>query len=330
MINIGLLGCGRIGQVHGKSVSRSSRARLVAVSDANRQAADGVAAETGAVVRSNEEVIADSDITGVIISTPTPTHCDLIETAFANGKAVLCEKPFDMSVTRIENCLETIKDTSLPLILGFNRRFDPSFAELQTRLADGEIGGIEMVSIISRDPQPPSIDYIKSSGGLFRDMMIHDFDMARFLLREEPVEVHAVGSSLVDPDIGAAGDVDTACVILKTASGKLCQISNSRQASYGYDQRIEVHGARGMLRAQNIHETTIEIADQFGFRSDPIQNFFLERYLPAYERELEHLLDCIETGANPSPDGHDGLRAQILADAADRSCKNGEIIKLDI
>lgn len=329
MINIGLLGCGRIGQVHGKSVSRSSRARLVAVSDASREAAEKVAGETGAVVRSNEDILTDPNITGVIVSTPTQTHCDIIETAFTNGKAVLCEKPFDMSVARIENCLETIKGSSLPLILGFNRRFDPNFAQLQSKLADGEIGPVEMVSIISRDPAPPSIDYIRTSGGLFRDMMIHDLDMARFLLREEPVEVHAVGSSLVDPEIGEAGDVDTACVILKTATGKICQISNSRRASYGYDQRIEVHGAKGMLRAQNIHETTVEIADDSGFRSDRILNFFLERYMPAYERELEHLLDCIETGAEPTPNGTDGLRAQMLADAADESCRKGEIIMLD-
>ena len=182
---------------------------------------------------------------------------------------------------------------------------------------------MELVTILSRDPGPPPISYIARSGGLFRDMMIHDFDMARFLLGEEPVEVHAVGSSLVDPAIGQAGDVDTAAVLLKTASGKICQISNSRRATYGYDQRVEVHGSKGMIRAQNIHENVVEIATAEGFRGAPVLNFFLERYTPAYRRELDHFLDSVSGGKAPSPTGQDGLRAQILADAATEAAKSG-------
>ncbi len=328
MISIGVLGCGRIGQVHGQSIMASKRAKLAAVSDAVPEAAHTLSGQTGAAVRDSAEILADPDIDAVVICTPTPTHCDLIETAAANGKAILCEKPVDLTSARIELCLERISGHAVPLLIGFNRRFDPNFASLRERVANGSIGNVELVTIISRDPAPPPLAYVKTSGGLFRDMMIHDLDMARFLLGEEPVEVHAVGSALVDPAIGRAGDVDTASVILKTASGKICQISNSRRATYGYDQRIEVHGSKGMLRAGNIHETTVELANDEGFRGDPVLNFFLERYMPAYRRELGHFLDCIENGKMPSPNGHDGLRAQMLADAADAACKSGVVVSL--
>ena len=177
-------------------------------------------------------------------------------------------------------------------MIGFNRRFDPNFAALKRGSQAGEIGAVEIVSVISRDPGPPPVGYVERSGGLFRDMMIHDLDMARFLLGEEPVEVFAMGSSLVDKAIGAAGDVDTAAVLLKTASGKIAQISNSRRATYGYDQRIEVHGSKGMIRAGNMHETTVELATAAGFRADPVQNFFLERYAAAYRDELEAFIDA--------------------------------------
>jgi myo-inositol 2-dehydrogenase/D-chiro-inositol 1-dehydrogenase len=185
-----------------------------------------------------------------------------------------------------------------------------------------------MVTIISRDPAPPPISYVAHSGGLYRDMMIHDFDMARFLLGEEPVEVHALGSSLVDPAIGEAGDVDTAMVMMRTASGKLCQISNSRRAAYGYDQRIEVHGSKGMLRAGNIHETTVERATKDGFAADPVQNFFLERYADAYRLELAAFIAAVSKGKQPSPSGYDGLMAQRLADAATKARATGKPVRV--
>ena len=197
-------------------------------------------------------------------------------------------------------------------MIGFNRRFDPNFAALQKRLADGAVGNVELVTILSRDPAPPPVSYIERSGGLFRDMMIHDFDMARFLLGEEPVEVYALGSALVDPAIGKAGDVDTAAVMLKTASGKICQISNSRRATYGYDQRIEVHGSKGMLSAGNVHETTVSFAGTTGFAADPVQNFFLERYAGAYRAEIEAFIDVVEKGSKPTPERH--RRAEGAAD----------------
>ncbi|MEO0918976.1 MAG: Gfo/Idh/MocA family oxidoreductase, partial [Pseudomonadota bacterium] len=210
----------------------------------------------------------------------------------------------------------------------FNRRFDPNFATVQARIQNGEIGDVEIVTILSRDPSPPPISYIESSGGIFRDMMIHDFDMARFLLGEEPVQVYAVGSSLVDPAIGAAGDVDTAAVTLTTARGKICQISNSRRASYGYDQRIEVHGAKGMLRAENVLENTVEAATDTGFTRAPTMHFFLERYELAYINEIAHFVQALEVGEAPTPAIHDGLRAQVLADAAAKSLETGQPVNV--
>ena len=328
MISIGLLGCGRIGQVHARSVVASRRARLAAVSDAMPEAASTLAEETGAAARTTEQIFADDAIDAVIIGTPTDSHAAYIEAASAVGKAVLCEKPLDLSADRIRTCLGNIKNNHTPLMIGFQRRFDVNFADIQARLKAGEIGDVELITLTSRDPAPPPISYIKSSGGIFADMMIHDLDMARFLLGEEPSEVQAVGSALVDPAFETVDDFDTAAVILKTESGKICQISCSRRAAYGYDQRIEVHGSKGMLRAANIHETTVESADANGFHAAPLMNFFLERYMPAYRAELEYFVDCIEQGISPSPSGEDGLRAQMLADAASQASRTGMTVKI--
>lgn len=323
MLNIGLLGCGRIGQVHARSLMRLGSARLAAVADAVAPAAQTLADTTGAQVRDADQIIAADDIDAVILCTPTDTHYDLIHSAARAGKAIFCEKPVDMSADRIRDCIKAVSAAGVPFLTAFNRRFDPNFANLQSRIAEGEIGEVEIVTILSRDPAPPPLSYIQSSGGIFRDMTIHDFDMARFLLGEEPVQVFAVGAALVDPDIGAVGDVDTAAVTLTTASGRICQISNSRRASYGYDQRIEVHGSRGMLRAENVLENTVECATEAGFRRAPAQHFFLERYEAAYLAEMAHFIAALEQGQPPRPDITDGLRAQLLADAATESLKTG-------
>ena len=328
MLRFGLLGGGRIGKIHGGNIAASPDARLVAVADAIPAAAESLAEATGAGVRSVAEILKASDIDAILIGTPTDTHADLIEQAAKAGKAVFCEKPGDLDAKRIEACLKVVEAAGIPLMIGFNRRFDPNFAALKARLDAGAIGAVEMVTIISRDPAPPPVSYITRSGGLYRDMMIHDLDMARFLLGEEPVEIHALGSVKVDPEIGKAGDVDTAMVMLKTASGKLCQISNSRRATYGYDQRIEVHGAGGMLSAGNIHETTVELAGKGGFTRDPVQNFFLERYAGAYRAELAAFIAAVSSGKAPSPSGRDGLAAQRLADAATKSAQEGVIVRL--
>jgi myo-inositol 2-dehydrogenase/D-chiro-inositol 1-dehydrogenase len=328
MIRFGLFGAGRIGKIHGGNIAAAEGARLVAVADMDAKAAAALARSTGASVRGLDEIVAAKDIDAVLIGTPTDTHADLIERSVRAGKAVFCEKPVDLDARRIEKCLKVVEASKMPLMIGFNRRFDPNFASLKERLVKGAVGNVEMVTIISRDPAPPPVSYIARSGGLYRDMMIHDFDIARFLLGEEPVEVHAVGSVMVDKAIGEAGDVDTAMVMMRTASGRLCQISNSRRAAYGYDQRIEVHGSLGMLRAGNILETTVEVAGKGGFTRDKALNFFLERYALAYRREIEHFVAAVSKGRAPSPSGYDGLMAQRLADAATKARATGKPVKL--
>lgn len=323
MVGIGILGCGRIGKVHAASVMRLEGATLAAVSDFVPTAAEALAAKTGAVAQTSEEVIANPDVHAVIIGTPTDTHYDLIHAAARAGKAIFCEKPVDMSADRIRDCIKVVDETGVSFMTAFNRRFDANFANIQSRIANGDVGGVEIVTILSRDPSPPPVSYIQSSGGIFRDMMIHDLDMARFLLGEEPVQVFAVGAALVDPEIGAAGDVDTAAVTLTTASGKICQISNSRRATYGYDQRVEVHGSKGMLRAENKLENTVEFATEAGFRRAPTLNFFLERYEEAYFAEIAHFVQMLSDGTPVTPSIEDGLRAQVLADAATQSWETG-------
>jgi len=328
MLRIGLLGAGRIGQIHGGNIAAQPAAGLVAIADALPAAAAALAAETGAAVAAIDEILDDRSIDAVVIATPTDTHADLIEAAMRAGKAVFCEKPVDLDAARIRACLAVVAEAGLPLMIGFNRRFDPSFAALKARLDAGEIGAPEMVTILSRDPAPPPLSYIERSGGLFRDMMIHDFDMARFLLGEEPVEVYALGSSLVDPAIGEAGDVDTAAVVLMTEGGRIVQISNSRRAPYGYDQRVEVHGEKGMLRAGNHHTTTVEAATATGYSRDPALAFFLDRYREAYQAELSVFIEGVVKGRALTPSGEDGLKAQILADAATRSWESGKPVRL--
>jgi myo-inositol 2-dehydrogenase/D-chiro-inositol 1-dehydrogenase len=328
MLNIGILGAGRIGQVHGATLRSMTTARAAAVSDFIPEAANDLASKLGARAMTTDDIIASPDIDAVVIGTPTTTHYDIIHAAAAAGKAIFCEKPVDLSVERIRECLTAVEKGGVAFMTAFNRRFDPGFAHLQQQIADQVIGNVELVTILSRDPSPPPIGYIKTSGGIFRDMMIHDLDMARFLLGEDPVEISAVGSCLVDPEIGDAGDFDTAAVTLKTASGKICQISNSRRATYGYDQRVEVHGAKGMLRADNVPEHNVELSTGAGFTSAPTQPFFLERYAAAYRREMEHFVASVADGKVMTPTGLDGLKAQILADAADACARDGQMRKL--
>jgi len=328
MIRIGCLGAGRIGKIHAGNAALHPAARLVAVYDPFAEAAEALAATHGAEVRGAEAILAANDIDAVLICTPTTTHADYIEAASKAGKAIFCEKPIDLTADRIVRCLAVVKAAGTPLMIGFNRRFDPNFAELKRRIDAGVVGNVELVTILSRDPNPPHAGYVTSSGGLFRDMMIHDLDMARFLLDEDISEVHAVGSSLVDPAIGREGDVDTAAVLLKTASGRIAQISNSRRATYGYDQRIEVHGALGMIRAGNVHRSTVEVATASGFNADPVQDFFLERYAEAYRLEMDAFIRAVVEKRPPMPSGEDGLAAQVLADAATEACFSGKPVKV--
>jgi myo-inositol 2-dehydrogenase / D-chiro-inositol 1-dehydrogenase len=328
VLRIGLLGAGRIGRIHGRNIAAHPRARLAAVADTVAATAEAVAAAAGSHVRDADSILEEPEIDAVVICTPTDLHADLVERAAKAGKAVFCEKPVDLDAARIRDCLEVVRAAGAKLMIGFNRRFDPSFSMLEKRLRAGEIGAVELVTILSRDPAPPPLDYVARSGGLFRDMMVHDLDMARFLLGEEPVEVHAVGSCLVDPAIGKAGDVDTAAALLKTATGKIAQISCSRRATYGYDQRVEVHGAEGLLTAGNRHATTLTRADASGYISDRALPFFLERYAEAYRHELDSFVAAVLDGAPISPSGEDGLRAQVLADAATEAARSGKTVRV--
>lgn len=325
---LALLGAGRIGKVHARAIAEDKRAKLVAVVDAVAGAAEAIAESAGCRVSSIEEIEADQDIDAVIICTPTNTHADLIERFATAGKAIFCEKPIDLDVDRARSCLETVRKSGAKVMLGFNRRFDPHFLAVRQAIDDGRIGKVEMVTITSRDPGPPPSEYIKVSGGIFRDMTIHDFDMARFLLGEEIVSVMAVGAVLVDPKIGELGDYDSASLILTTASGRQCFISNSRRASYGYDQRIEVHGSLGSVSAENQRPVSIEVANKDGYTRPPLHDFFMTRYTAAYAAEISAFIDSLESGTAPSPSAEDGLIALQLADAALRAAKQGSAVKV--
>ncbi len=325
-VRFGLLGAGRIGKVHARAVASNPDAELIAVADALPQAADEIARAYGAEVRTIDDIEAASDIDAVVICTPTDTHADLIERFARAGKAIFCEKPIDLDVARVEQCLGVVTQAGATLMVGFNRRFDPHFMAVRKAIDDGAIGEIEMVSITSRDPGPPPIAYIGRSGGIFRDMTIHDFDMARFLLGEEPVSVSAHASVLVDKEIGTAGDFDSVSVILSTESGKQCLISNSRRATYGYDQRIEVHGSKGMVAAENQRPVSIEVANAGGYTRPPLHDFFMTRYIEAYANEIARFVEALSSKTDASPSGTDGLRALVLADAALRSVKEGRTV----
>ncbi|OJY35154.1 MAG: inositol 2-dehydrogenase [Rhodobacterales bacterium 65-51] len=318
-VKFGLLGAGRIGKVHAKAVTGDPQARLVAVADAMPGAAQAIADQYGCEVRSIDAIEQAGDIDAVVICTPTDTHADLIERFVKAGKAVFCEKPVDLSLRRVKQCLEVVRQHDGRLMVGFNRRFDPHFRAVRAQIDAGAIGAVEMVVITSRDPGAPPVDYIKRSGGIFRDMTIHDFDMARFLLGEEVTEVAASAAVLVDPAIGAAGDYDSVQVLLKTASGRQAMISNSRRATYGYDQRIEVHGSDGMVSAENQRPVSIELANGRGYIRPPLHDFFMTRYTEAYAAEIAAFIQALASGTAAVPTGEDGLIALALADAALKS-----------
>jgi len=328
MISFCQFGAGRIGAIHAENIVRHPGARLGAIVDVDRAAAERLAGRHGAAVATQAAVLADPATDAVVIASSTNTHADLIEAAARAGKAVFCEKPLDLDRRRAEACLAVVAECGVPLMVGFNRRFDPHFARLERQLRAGRIGRIELLSITSRDPSPPPLAYVRVSGGLFRDMMIHDFDMATWLLGEEPVEIYAAASVLTDLAIGEAGDVDTAVVTLRTGSGALCQISNSRRAVYGYDQRIEILGSKGALRADNVAESTVVFAGADAIVSDKPLPFFLERYAEAYRRELDHFVDALTRRTPPSPGGSDGVKALALADAALQSLETGRPVAL--
>ena len=327
-VRFAVLGAGRIGKVHAKAVTGDAQARLVAVADAMAPAAQALADQYGCEVRTIEAIEAAADVDAVVICTPTDTHADLIERFVRAGKAVFCEKPIDRSLARVKACLEVVRAEKGTLMVGFNRRFDPHFRAVRAEIDKGTIGDVEMVVITSRDPGAPPVDYIKRSGGIFRDMTIHDFDMARFLLGEEITEVVATAAVLVDPAIGVAGDFDSVQVLLKTGSGKQAMISNSRRATYGYDQRIEVHGSKGAVSAENQRPVSIEVATGAGYTRPPLHDFFMTRYTEAYAAEIATFVAAMAGKGKAEPTGEDGLIALALADAAVKSVAEGRVVKM--
>lgn len=328
MLKVGLLGAGRIGRVHAINIAANTRSQLVAVSDVNADAARSLAEAHGARAVSSEAILADDAIDAVLIATSTDTHSDLIEKATAAGKAVLCEKPVDLSLERAQRCLAAVSKTGVPVMIGFNRRFDPNFAAVRAAIVAGEVGKPELLSITSFDPSPPPVSYVKVSGGLFRDMMIHDFDMANFLMGDAPKTVHAAGTSIVDPEIGKAGDVDTAVVTLTYADGRIAVIKNSRRAVYGYDQRVELLGSEGLLSAGNVLENTVSKSTSQGVTSAKPEHFFLERYMRAYAAEWQAFVAAILDGAAIPVSLADGVAALALAEAATQSARSGQVVSL--
>lgn len=329
MLGIAVIGAGRIGRIHASNLHANPKSRVVYVSDVRAAAADDLAAQCQAKTADVDTCLDDTAVDAVVIASSTDTHAALIERAAAAGKPIFCEKPLDLETDTARKSVAAAAAAGVPLCIGFNRRHDPTFDEIHRQVSGGHIGNVEVVTIISRDPAPPPIEYVRRSGGLFRDMMIHDFDMARWLLGEEPVDVFAFGSVLVDSKIAAAGDVDSAIAVLRTASGRLCHITNSRRCSYGYDQRIEVFGAKGRVSTDNHTRTTVQLADASGERREPALPFFLERYSDAYRLQLEKFLCLLEGQVVSLPDGQDGLRALEIADAAQLSADTARPVALD-
>ncbi len=321
-------GAGRIGRIHAGNIAASDRASLRYAVDVNLEAAAELTKQHGGRPATMQEALADPAGDAVLIASPTDTHADLIEAAARAGKAIFCEKPIALDPARVDQAAETVRQAGVTTLIAFNRRFDPTLGGLGEAVSRGAVGEVETVIITSRDPAPPTIDYIAGSGGLFLDMMIHDFDMAHWILGEVPDEVFARGSNLVDPEIGKVGDVDTAVVTLTTKSGKLCQISNSRRAVYGYDQRIEAFGSEGMLRAGNRRASSLESWTKDAVSRETPLYFFLERYQEAYRNELAHFLDCLEGKAAPLVGMAEGRVALALALAAKKSLASGLPVRM--
>jgi myo-inositol 2-dehydrogenase/D-chiro-inositol 1-dehydrogenase len=323
MIDFCLFGAGLIGSVHAVNLMRHPKVRLRYIVDPRPEAAQRIAALSGGEVVDTNTALGDPALKAVMIASATKTHADIAMAAARKGKAIFCEKPIDLDIGRTDTCLAAVANAGVLFQIGFNRRFDPSFRALKRRLDAGEIGAVEQVIITSRDPEPESEEALAGGGGVFREMTIHDFDMARNLLGEEPAELFATGSSLVSPAYAKLGDYDTAMFVMRTASGRQCHINNSVRASYGYDQRIEVHGSLGMLRAGNRMPTSVEISNGAAISTDKPLYFFVERYSESYAAELDHFVDCIQTGREPDVGAQDGRRAMILCEAALASAKSG-------
>ncbi|MEJ7914439.1 MAG: inositol 2-dehydrogenase [Chitinophagaceae bacterium] len=329
-LNIALLGMGRIGKIHFRNINQYfPEVKILAVADLQ----DDELAKTGAnggifFCRDAEEAILFPGVEAVLICTPTTSHADLIELAVKKGKHIFCEKPMDLSLERTAHLAAKVKHAGVKMMLGFNRRFDPDFMQARQSVREGKIGAVQIVKITSRDPGLPPIDYIKHSGGLFMDMAIHDFDMARYIMGKEVVEVFSKGLVLVDPAVGAAGDVDTALTTLTFDDGTYAVIDNSRKAVYGYDQRLEIFGSGGMIQVDNnLHNRNV-LYNEDGIHHALPLDFFMDRYQRSYLKEMEMFTDALLKGTEVPVGSEDGLKATLIAFAAKQSMEERRPVRL--
>ncbi|HEM7799521.1 inositol 2-dehydrogenase [Burkholderia cenocepacia] len=328
-IEVALFGAGRIGKIHAANLARQPGVRLRYVVDVNEQAASELAARHGARVADVDDAIADPAIAVTVVCSSTDTHADLILKSAEARKHVFCEKPVDLTLERARQCAQAVSAAGVVSMIGFQRRFDPTFSAVKRRIDTGEIGSPEMLIVTSRDPGAPPLDYIRHSGGIFKDMLIHDFDVFRWILDDEAETVHATGSCLSDRRIADAGDVDSTAVTIRTTKGRLCQINTARRAAYGYDQRFEVLGSDGMLQAGNLRPTEVTAYAKDAVSTDLPEAFFLERYRQAYALEIEHFFAAIRDGEPVRTTVADGVKALELAEAATVSAREGRIVRVD-
>ncbi|MGE0239372.1 MAG: inositol 2-dehydrogenase [Parvibaculaceae bacterium] len=330
MLRFALFGAGRIGAMHAANIAGNPGAELAWVFDVNRNAAEAVAGRHRArPAASADEVLADKSVDAVLIASSTDTHVPLITASALAGKAILCEKPIDLDIGKVEQCRRDIAKTNVPVQIGFNRRYDATHRALRQAVAQGEIGALEVLIITSRDPELAPLPYLKSSGGIFRDMTIHDFDLARFILGEELAEISAAASVKIDPGLASLDDYDTVMVTMKAASGALVSINNSRRCVYGYDQRVEAFGSKGMVQSDNPLPSMLRRSDAGATQgSGVLHHFFIERYRQAYLDELNDFIDRIGKGLAPTVGFEDGRRALIIADAAFEAIRTGKTVKL--
>ncbi|RLC92049.1 MAG: inositol 2-dehydrogenase [Chloroflexi bacterium] len=330
-VNVGLIGAGRIGRLHAEHLAfRIPQANLLAVSDIILEAAQKCAAEFGIpkAIQDHREIMEDPNIEAVVICSSTDTHAQMIEEAAAAGKHIFCEKPIDFDLGRIDRALAAVEEAGVKLQVGFNRRFDPDFRRVRELVAAGKIGEPHILRITSRDPAPPPIEYVKVSGGIFLDMTIHDFDMARYLIGSEVEEIYAVGGVMVDPAIGEAGDIDTAVITLCFENGVIGTIDNSRRAVYGYDQRVEVFGSGGMVAVSNKTPDSAVVSDAEGVHGPLPLYFFIERYVDSYIAEMEAFIECIQQDRMPPVTGIDGRIPVVMGYAARRSYEENRPVRL--
>ena len=328
MLQVAIFGAGRISKIHTGNLVAQPGVALKYVVDVHAPSAEELAARYGAAVATGDQVFADPDVDAVIIASSTDTHADLILRAAAAGKHIFCEKPVDLTIERAHLCADAVARAGVTALVGFQRRYDPTFAAVKARIEAGEIGTPEMLAITSRDPGAPPLAYIQSSGGIFKDMLIHDFDVFRWILDDEAVSVYATASVLTDPKIAETGDADCTAVTIRTRKGRLCQINTSRRAAYGYDQRFEVLGSKGMLQAHNHRPTEVEAWTAQGVASVLPEHFFLQRYRAAYAVEMAHFIDAIRDGKPVETTVADGLKALQLAEAAELSWRERRVVEL--